>query len=294
MVINLKIGFLTNVVVASGLKELKEIAEWGYNNGFSDLEVGPTVELRDNEVDELKSSGKIDISALTFCRNFLTSNAEVAEDYKNNILKRIRMAGKFNIEKVVCSTGVSDEAFNGVRFNPMKSIDKSVEFLKTMVEEAEKNNVILCVENCPIMGNIAISPFMWNEIFNRIDSDRLKLAFDPSHLIWQFIEPYEPIIEFGHKIAHVHAKDTEINYTRLKRTGILYNPQTSEIDSSGWWRYRIPGLGQIDWSKIVDCLNQIDYKGTISIEHEDPVWTNTPEKVLQGIIRGKEHVKMFM
>lgn len=290
----MKIGFLTNVVVESGMKELKEIAAWGHSQGFSDLEVGPTVELRENEVDEIKNSGKINISALTFCRNFLTSNKETAEEFKNNILKRIKMAGKFHIEKVVCSTGVSEEAFNGVRFNPMKSIDKSVEFLKIMVEEAEKNNVTLCVENCPIMGNIAISPFMWNEIFRRINSDRLKLAYDPSHLIWQFMDPYEPIIEFSDKIAHVHAKDTEINYTKLKRTGILYSPQTSEIDSSGWWRYRVPGLGQIDWNKIIDHLNQINYQGTISIEHEDPVWTGTRERVLEGIVRGEKHLKRFM
>src|SRR5690606_2664056 len=120
-----------------------------------------------------------------------------------------------------------------------------------------------CIENCPLMGNIAISPHMWNEIFSRIDSDKLKLAYDPSHLIWLFIDPYAPIIEFGHKIGHIHAKDTEINYDTLRRTGILFNPKHGEIDSSGWWRYRVPGLGEVNWNKIIDHLNQIGFDGTV-------------------------------
>ncbi|KIY23111.1 sugar phosphate isomerase/epimerase family protein [Mesobacillus subterraneus] len=290
----MRVGFLTNVLAESGVSDLKDLATWGYENGFTDLEVGPSVDLKEDEVEKIKSSGTIDISALTYCRNFLDPNSEMAEYYKSNIIKRIELAGEFNIEKVLCSTGVSKDAYDGVRFNPMKSIEASVEFLKVMVEKAEENNVTLCIENCPLMGNIGISPYMWDEIFSRIDSDKLKLAYDPSHLIWQFIDPYIPILEFGHKIGHVHAKDTEINYTTLRRTGILFNPKNGEIDSSGWWRYRVPGLGELDWNKFIDHLNQVGFDGTISIEHEDPVWDGTQEKVKAGLIRGQKYLKQFI
>ncbi len=42
-----------------------------------------------------------------------------------------------------------------------------------------------------MMGNIATSPDMWQALFEQLDSDRIGLCYDPSHLIWQGIDPYE-------------------------------------------------------------------------------------------------------
>ena len=290
----MRIGFLTNVLADNGMKELLDLAKWGRENGFQDMEVGPTVELREEEIAAIREEGKIDISALIYCRNFLTDDEETARTHKANILKRIELAGKYRIPKVICSTGVSSDSFDGVCFEPERSLGKSVEFLKVMAEEAEKENVTLCIENCPLMGNIGFSPYMWEMIFDKIDSEKLKLAFDPSHFIWQFMDPYEAVLDFGHKIAHVHAKDTEILPEILKRRGILYNPRPMGNTFAGWWRYRVPGLGEINWNRLIDCLNQTGYDGTISIEHEDPVWEGNLEKVTRGIVRGRRHLEQFL
>lgn len=290
----MKIGFLTNVMVQNGMKELKEIAAWGAGNGFEDMEVGPTIELKEQDVEEIREKGEIDISALIYCRNFLTEDKTEAQAHKDNIIRRIELAGKYRISKVICSTGVAPESFDGICFDPRKSLEKSVEFLKVMVEYAEKHNVLLCVENCPLMGNIGFAPFMWTELFERVGSDRLRLAFDPSHFIWQFMDPYQAIGQFGDKIAHVHAKDTEIMEKVLKQTGILYNPRPVHDVFEGWWRYRVPGLGQINWNKIIDCLNQARYQGTISIEHEDPVWQGDLEHVKLGLLKGQKHLRSFL
>ncbi len=115
-----------------------------------------------------------------------------------------------------------------------------------LVEQAEKNNVRLCFENCPLMGNIAISPVMWKKLFERLPSDHLGLAYDPSHLVWEMIDPYTPLLEFKDKIFHVHAKDTAIDRVKLARTGIL-------TDFS-WWSYRIPGRGELDWRQLLGQL----------------------------------------
>lgn len=290
----MRIGFLTNILVSNGMSSLMEIAEWGAKNHFQDLEVGPTVELKEEEVAAIRDQGKIDLSALIYCRNFLADDETTSNIHKENIIKRIEMAGRYQIPKVICSTGVSSDAFDGVCFDPMKSIGASVEFLKVMAEYAEKNDVTLCIENCPMMGNIGFAPFMWRELFSRVDSKRLKLAFDPSHFIWQFMDPYRAILEFGDQIAHVHAKDTEILYDRMRETGILYNPRPAGNQFHGWWRYRVPGLGQIDWNKLIDCLNQVHYQGTISLEHEDPVWEGDLELVQSGLLRGRKHLELFL
>ena len=59
---------------------------------------------------------------------------------------------------MVCSTGVTKDAFVGMGFQPEKSLAACVELAKVFLEEAEKYNVRLCWENCPMMGNIATSP----------------------------------------------------------------------------------------------------------------------------------------
>ena len=211
----MKLGFLTNVMVSCGISDLKTIAAWGAENGFADLEVGPTVPLHEEDVAQIREEGRIDLSALIFCRNFLSGDAEQAEEFKKQIIRRIEIAGRYHIPKVLCSTGVAPDSFDGPRFDPHKSLDRSVEFLKVMVAKAEDLGVTLCVENCPLMGNIGFAPFMWDELFSRIDSPNFKLAFDPSHLVWQMMDPYQAVHDYGSRIAHVHAKDTEILWEEL-------------------------------------------------------------------------------
>jgi sugar phosphate isomerase/epimerase len=61
-----------------------------------------------------------------------------------------------------------------------------------------------------------------------------------------------------------------------------------------WWRHRLPGLGSIDWNRIIANLDEIGYTGTISIEHEDPVWDGSLEKVQKGLIKAKKHIESLI
>ena len=136
--------------------------------------------------------------------------------------ERIQFAGEMGIEKIVCSTGVTAQSFEGMGFTPEKSLPAVVELAKQFVDLAEKNGVRLCYENCPMMGNIATSPDMWEAIFDAVGSERLGLCYDPSHLVWQFIDPYRNIYKFADKIFHVHAKDKplgeDVDLTQIART----------------------------------------------------------------------------
>ncbi|MFD2422653.1 hypothetical protein [Amycolatopsis pigmentata] len=51
----------------------------------------------------------------------------------------------------------------------------------------------------------------------------------------------------------------------------------------GWWRYRVPGLGHVDWARLIDRLYEHGYRGVVSVEPEDPVWGGTEENVLTGL-----------
>ncbi len=63
---------------------------------------------------------------------------------------------------------------------------------------------------------------------------------------------------------------------------------------SGWWQYRIPGLGKIDWKMLVKTMKDSGYDNVLSIEHEDPKWEGTEEKVKKGLSIGLKHLRNFV
>jgi sugar phosphate isomerase/epimerase len=59
----------------------------------------------------------------------------------------------------------------------------------------------------------------------------------------------------------------------------------ADIDPpTGWWRYRLPGLGSVDFRRYVDVLREGGYDGVLSIEHEDEAWSGSVERVQEGLV----------
>ena len=90
--------------------------------------------------------------------------------------------------------------------------------------------------------------------------------FDPSHLLWQGIDPVEFIRYFPDRIYHVHMKDAST--TLNGRTGIL----TSHLpfgDARRGWDFRSVGRGAVRFEEIIRALNAIGYNGPLSVEWED-------------------------
>jgi len=117
----------------------------------------------------------------------------------------------------------------------------------------------------PFRGtNIAYRPEAWDMMFDAVDSDAIGIEYDPSHLHFQMMDYVGLVQDYGDRIYHVHAKDTEIFWDRLRENGIF---------SSGWWRFRVPGWGEINWMKFISALQDVGYDGGIAIEHEDGVYS---------------------
>ena len=280
----MKLGFNTNSLMATKKLDLVGIADWAANNQFEFLEIGPSVPLEEETFEKVLSGGKVGISNLLYCRNYLGREAEF---HRAELYKRIDFAAKMGIKMVVTSTGIDREwddktdknECDRVRRRPIRSMDAIQEFFTQVLEYAERRDIDIAFELCPLMGNTAISPYLLHELMRRLPSKRLGIAYDPSHLVWEMIDAYDFVLEFGDKIRLVHGKDAEILPDVLRTHGIL-----SDFD---WWRYRLPGLGTLNWNKVVSRLHEVGYEGVISIEHEDPVWEGTLEKVQKGILIGK-------
>jgi sugar phosphate isomerase/epimerase len=130
-------------------------------------------------------------------------------------------------------------------------------------------------------ANLAYSPELWDWMFGL----GLYLNFDPSHLQWLGVDPVAVLPRYVDHVLHVQAKDVEVDAAardRYSHFGRAVDRATSPWDS-GWWRYRIPGLGQIDWAGVVQRLRDGGFEGFVSVEHEDPVWSGTPDKVREGL-----------
>jgi sugar phosphate isomerase/epimerase len=90
--------------------------------------------------------------------------------------------------------------------------------------------------------------------------------FDPSHLIWQGVDPVEFIRAFPDRIYHVHVKDAIV--TLNGRSGILAS-HLNFGDPRRGWDFRSPGRGGVNFEEIIRALNTINYQGPLSVEWED-------------------------
>ena len=279
------IGLLTNSLTGVGM-DLQSIADWAGENAIHELEVGPAVPMDKALWEKVLCKDKVTIGTMIYCRNFISTDEKEATEHSDALRARINFASEMGVKKVVCSAGQRPESVPPLNYLPEKSLDAYQAFFSEVVEQAEKKDVRICFEMCPWMWNISSSPSMWDELFTRVKSDHLGLCFDPSHLVWQMINPYRVLKKYGYKVYHVHGKDTHVDRDALDYYGVLQNTK--------WWKHRLPGLGDLDWNRIIDLLYQIGYNGVLSIEHEDPVWEGGEEKVKKGILIARDHLVQFI
>jgi sugar phosphate isomerase/epimerase len=90
--------------------------------------------------------------------------------------------------------------------------------------------------------------------------------FDPSHLVWQGIDPVRFIHAFPDRIYHVHIKDVAV---RLDGASGILGSHLPFGDRRRGWDFRSPGRGDVDFEAIIRALNDVGYSGPLSVEWED-------------------------
>ncbi len=193
-------------------------------------------------------------------------NQRAAEEIKNTA----RAAQKLGVDVVNGFTGSSIwHLLYDFPPTPKSMIDRGFELL------AERWNPILDVfQECGIKFALEVHP---TEIAFDIYSAKRALDalggreefgfnFDPSHLLWQGVDPVEFIREFPDRIYHVHMKDASV--TLNGRSGILAS-HLSFGDSRRGWDFRSVGRGAVRFEEIIRALNDIGYRGPLSVEWED-------------------------
>ncbi|WP_426005749.1 sugar phosphate isomerase/epimerase family protein [Paenarthrobacter sp. NyZ202] len=93
------------------------------------------------------------------------------------------------------------------------------------------------------------------------------LNWDPSHMVWQDIDPVGFLWDFKERIYHVHCKDTKKRLSN-GRNGRL-SSHLAWADPRRGWDFISTGHGDVPWEDAFRMLNAIDYSGPLSVEWED-------------------------
>jgi sugar phosphate isomerase/epimerase len=293
----MKLGFLTACLPN---RRLEQIAAWASENAFEALEVAAWPDLGDRpftathiRVESFSDRDAENVRAL-FDHHGLTLSS--LSFYDNNLHPDPAEWAAINKHVAAC---IDAAALLGVPTvgtfvgrDPTKSVAENLreaeKLFPPLVDRAGEKGVKIVIENCVMEGwhpdgypgNLAYSPELWEWMF----SLGLYLNFDPSHLMWMGIDPVAALRPYVDRIPHAQAKDIELFPDKRNRYGwpgrAVDRPDPWDV---GWWRYRVPGLGQVDWIRVVDALYEGGFDGVLSVEHEDPLWGGTEDRIETGL-----------
>lgn len=293
----MKLGFLTACLPEL---PLAEIADWAAAHDYEALEVAtwPSTGSRDFEaghidvvdfgkaeaesVRALFASRNLTLSALAYYENNLHPDPARRAEIAAHVRANVDAAALLGVEYV--GTFIGRHPGLSVKEN----LAQAERELPALVEYAGERGVKIIIENCVMEGwhpdgypgNLAYSPELWEWMFDL----GFYLNYDPSHLLWLGIDPVTALRPYLDRIPHAQAKDAQLDPRARDRHG-FFGRTVDRADGwdSGWWRYRVPGLGDVDWRRLVDAFYEGGFTGVLSVEHEDPVWSGDVRRVTQGL-----------
>jgi sugar phosphate isomerase/epimerase len=292
-----KLGFITSCLPK---RTLPQLCEWAAAAGYEALEVAAWPDLGDRpftathlaveqfgdaEADatrELFAKHGLELSSVAYYDNNLHPDPGERAAIHEHLGRCIDAAALVGCPTV--GTFVGRDPSRSVADN----LREAEAVFRPLVDRAGEVGVKLIIENCVMEGwhpdgypgNLAYSPELWEWMFDL----GLYLNYDPSHLVWMGIDPVGAVRPYVDRIPHAQAKDIQIDAAARNHFG--WPGRAVERDDPwdvGWWRYRVPGLGEVDWVRLVDALYEGGFDGVLSVEHEDPVWGGTEEKVEIGL-----------
>ncbi|WP_430592329.1 sugar phosphate isomerase/epimerase family protein [Humidisolicoccus flavus] len=137
---------------------------------------------------------------------------------------------------------------------------------KPILDVFEGEGVKFALEVHP--GEIAYDYWSSKRTLEAIDNHpAFGFNWDPSHLVWQGVDPAGFIIDFADHIVHAHAKDV-----RLRPADGRAGRLSSHLpwgDPRRAWDFVSVGHGDVHWDSVIRAFNTIGYQGPLSVEWED-------------------------
>lgn len=302
----MRLGFFTAALPGN---TLQQAAQWGAESGFQAIEIacwplgkasrryaGVThIDVTELDKGQAKDIRKmldgygLTVSSLGYYPNPLHPEAEHRETVIAHLKKVIEAAEM--LEVPIVGTFIGKDKNKTVPQN----LEDYAKIWPPIVKFAREHGVKIAIENCPMIFsydewpggvNLASTPAIWRQMWEIIPDDNFGLNLDPSHLILQMIDYERVVREFADKIFHVHAKDLHIDWEGVYNHGVL-------SQGMGWQIPRLPGLGDVDWGRLIAALTAVGYDYVVSIEHEDRAFEGDEELVKRGFYLSRDVLKPY-
>jgi sugar phosphate isomerase/epimerase len=279
----MKVAFYTSTL---GDQPVHDVIQWAKQAGFDGIEIDVNRHLVDSPgtIIELARSAQLDVPSITLFGNLL--HPDHAE--RGKIRSRARAVAKeainAGVPTLVLFAGRNEQADEAANYEDIAG------FLNELASLSPDGSFRVALENWPGMNKnfVATTPEGWEKLFSKIKYPNVGIEFDPSHLLWQGIDPYQAAGEFRDRIFLLHGKDTKLFPDRVQSAGYCGN----------WWEYRLPGRGELDWKQFLTFAKEkLGFDGYVSIEHEDReyAWPNGDvETRKKGFVYGLSQLRQAL
>lgn len=303
----MKLGFVSAILPELSLEDvLKTASNLGYScvelmcwpvgqaerryAGVTHVDVSRVDQAEVERIHALLARYGVSISGLGYYPNPLSANVQESQTAVEHIHRVIDAAAALGVGVVNSFVG-RDPAITVEAQWP-----RFLETWRPIIEHAEKLNIRIGIENCPMSfgedewpggKNLATSPAIWRKMYTDLPSQHWGLNFDPSHFILQMMEIHPILDEFKDRLVHVHAKDVRIDHAKLNQHGVFSFPKL-------WHSPKLPGMGDVQWGSFLGALADTGYDGPLVVEVEDRVFEGSLEKRIESLVISHRYLSQFV
>ena len=254
------------------------------------------------EFKDLLKEFDLEISVLSCHGNPVHPNKEKAAAYHQVFVDTCRLAEQLGVDTVVTFSGCpgdceASERPNWVTCSWPEDYGEILDWQWNQVLIPYWKEAAEIARSCGVT-KIAFEMHPGFCVYNPATLLRLREAvgdiiganFDPSHLIWQGMDPVMALRELEGAVYHFHAKDTRVDPANKARNGVLDTGHYGNVLDRSWvFRTVGYGTGAQMWKDMMSTLQCIGYKGSVSIEHEDGLMS-----VREGLEKAIAFLKIVM
>ncbi len=250
----------------------------------------------------LKRHPSIEVAALATHGNPVHPVKEIAQGFDADFRNAVLLAEKIGVDTVITFSGCPGDCPESKHPNWV-TCPWPEDFLEVL--DYQWNEVLIpywkeavAFANAHGVTKIALEMHPGFCVYNpetllklrRAVGDTIGANFDPSHLIWQGMDPVAAIRKLEGAIYHVHAKDTKIDKYNTAQDGVLDTKHYGD-ELHRAWVFRTVGYGNDMqyWKDLVSNLRLCGYDKVLSIEHEDSLMT-----IDEGLQKAVDFLKQVM
>ena len=294
----MKLGVFTAFL---GNENLNDVLKYVKSVGVDAVEIGtggypgkghldPSVLLKDKskikEILKAVEDNGLIISALSVHGNPVHPDKQTANEFHNDFKNTVLLASEMGVERIVTFSGCPGDSA-GSKYPNWVTCPWPEDFLKILdfqwnevlipywadtVSFANANGIDkICLEMHP--GFCVYNPETLIKLRNAVGKT-IGSNFDPSHLVWQGMDPVAAIRSLGDAVYHFHAKDVRLDKPNMSVNGVLDTKHYGD-EKQRSWVFRTCGYGTPEtlWRDMMSELRLIGYDYVVSIEHEDSLMT---------------------